>query len=454
MTEVITFGCRLNAYESEIIKQKAKTAGIEGEVFILNTCSVTQEAEKEAVKQIRKIKKENPLAKIIVTGCAAQVNSAKFAGMEEVSLIFGNKEKLEDATYKTVKEDGLFLQGEALERGANRHEDKIFFNERKELQDFSQKVLVNDIFSVTETGHMYKENDVVKEFEHHTRAFVQIQNGCNHRCTFCIIPFARGNSRSVPFGKLAEEVSALVENGYKEIVLTGVDITDYGKDLPGELTLGKMSKRLLKHVPSLPRLRFSSIDVAEVDRDIYDLIANEPRFMPYFHISLQSGDDLILKRMKRRHTRAQALEFIKQARYLRPEVAFGADVIAGFPTETEENFLNSKNLITEGEIAFCHIFSFSPHKGTPASKMPQVERGIIKARTGELIAEGKVQLNKLLNSMVGKEYSVLIETNNMGRCENFASGVFEGAHLERGQIVKAKAVGFNGEKLSFTTQLQ
>jgi threonylcarbamoyladenosine tRNA methylthiotransferase MtaB len=446
MAEVLTFGCRLNAYESEIIKTKAEKAGLEGEnIFILNTCSVTKEAEKEAIKKIRKLKRDNPDAKIVVTGCAVQIRPEVFANMEEVSLIFGNKEKLTDTPYEVIKNGGVFeAKKEVVEH--TRLEDKIFFNERKGFDLPSEKVLVNDIMSVKETHFA----EVVSEFENQTRAFVQIQNGCNHRCTFCIIPFARGNSRSVPFGLLAREVQALVENGYKEVVLTGVDITDYGKDIEGGLTLGKMAKRLLKLVPDLSRLRFSSIDVAEVDDDIYDLIANEPRFMPYFHISLQSGDNLILKRMKRRHSREDVLEFVSRARSLRSGIAFGADIIAGFPTETEEHFENSRRLIEEAGISFCHIFSFSPHEGTPAFKMPQVERSVIKRRTNELILEGKKELKKLLEKMVGSELSVLIETGNLGRCENFAMGILpEGHKFNRGDIVKLKAVSVEDEKLIF-----
>lgn len=448
MSEVITFGCRLNAYESEAIKAKAVKAGIDKNIVIFNTCSVTQEAEKEAVKKIKKIKKQNPMLKVVVTGCAAQIHPEVFAGMEEVSFVFGNKEKLTDKPYDIIKnathKNSIGIKNEESEH--QRYEDKIFFKETQRSGEFNDKILVNDIMSVKETHF----TDVVSEFQNYTRAFVQIQNGCNHRCTFCIIPFARGNSRSVPFGLLAKEVNTLVENGYKEIVLTGVDITDYGKDIVGGLTLGKMTKRLLNHIPNLERLRFSSIDVAELDDDIYDLIANEPRFMPYFHISLQSGDNLILKRMKRRHTREDVLQFVLKARSLNKDVAFGADIIAGFPTETEESFLNSKNLITEAGISFCHIFSFSPHKGTPAAKMPQVNRGIVKQRTKDLILEGKKELNKLLNSMVGREFEVLCESNNIVRCKNFAPGILKShASVMKGEVVKAKAIAVSEEKLIF-----
>jgi threonylcarbamoyladenosine tRNA methylthiotransferase MtaB len=447
MAEVITFGCRLNAYESEVIKAKAIKAGIDDNTFILNTCSVTKEAEKEALKKIRKIKRENPNAKIVVTGCAAQINPEVFSKMEEVSLVFGNKEKLTELPYDVIKSNSTFSSNPSIEVNHQRYEDKIFFSERKDANPPSEKVLVNDIMSVKETHF----SEVISEFENHTRAFVQIQNGCNHRCTFCIIPFARGNSRSVPFGVLAKEVEALVLNGYKEVVLTGVDITDYGKDLEGSITLGKMAKRLLKYIPSLLRLRFSSIDVAEIDDDIYDLIANEPRFMPYFHISLQSGDNLILKRMKRRHTREDVLKFVTNARNLRKNITFGADIIAGFPTETEEHFANSKRLIEEAEIAFCHIFPFSPHHGTPASKMPQIPKPTIKYRTNILIETGKVQLTKLLNLSVGKQFNVLVETEGIGRCENFLTGILPKNDFKRGEIIPLKSVGVSGEKLLFDT---
>ncbi len=446
MAEVLTFGCRLNAYESEVIKAKAEKAGLKENVFILNTCSVTKEAEKDAIKKIRKLKRENPSAEILVTGCGAQIKPELFANMPEVSFVFGNGEKMTDKPYEMAKNGEKVLESKkTIEH--SRLEDKIFFNQKKGLEFKEEKVLVNDIMSVKETHFA----EVVSEFENHTRAFVQIQNGCNHRCTFCIIPFARGNSRSVPFGVLAREVQALVENGYKEIVLTGVDITDYGKDMEGGLTLGKMAKRLLNLIPSLERLRFSSIDVAEINEDIYDLIANEPRFMPYFHISLQSGDNLILKRMKRRHSREDVLNFVSKVKSLRNGVAFGADIIAGFPTETEECFENSKKLISEAGISFCHIFSFSPHDGTPAFKMPQVEKSVIKQRTGELILEGKKELAKLLTSMLGGEFNVLIETGNTGRCENFVTGILpENHNFKRGEIVKLKALSMEGEKLVFS----
>lgn len=447
MASVLTFGCKLNTYEGELIKKKVEQHKIEGDVVIFNTCAVTKEAEKEAVKKIRKLKREKPNVRIAVTGCAAQINSAIFSKMPEVEFVFGNQEKMQDEAYKIMK--GIEVKPNITKQDSKRHEDKIFEQERQMFNAVNEeKVFVNDILSVKETaGHLA---DVVTDFEGQSRAFVQIQNGCNHRCTFCIIPFARGNSRSVPFGVITEEVKKLVSNGYKEVVLTGVDITDYGKDLIGDVTLGKMIKRLLKLVPELARLRLSSIDVAEIDDDIYDLIQNEPRFMPYFHISLQSGDDLILKRMKRRHTRNDVIDFVKKVRSIRPGAAFGADIISGFPTEEEHNFLNSYNLIEEAGISFCHIFSFSAHEGTPASKMPQVKREVIKQRTAKLIEKGKQELAKLLNEMVGKEMNVLIESDGNVRCENFAQGFIQNfSELKKGDIVKAKAIGVENEKLIF-----
>jgi len=445
MTKVVTFGCRLNSYESEVIKAKIQKAGLNDDVAVFNTCSVTKEAEKEAIRSIKKFKKHNPNSKIVVTGCAAQINPNTFAEMESVSFVFGNVEKLTDTPYNIIK-NGLKSNNEAVNSSHTRHEDKIFFNSRAKTQEHHDKILVNDIMSIKQT---YFSN-VVSSFENKTRAFLEIQNGCNHRCTFCIIPFARGNSRSVPFGILAQEIQKLVNNGYQEVVLTGVDITDYGKDLPGGLTLGKMVKRLLNHIPNLPRLRLSSVDVAEIDEDIFYLLRHEPRFMPYFHISLQSGDNLILKRMKRRHSREDVLNFVQKVREIRSDAAFGADIISGFPTETKDQFLNSKNLIIEAGISFCHIFSFSPHDGTPAAKMPQIEKSIIKQRTKELIEEGKNELKKLLNSMIEKEFFVLCESNTLARCHNFATGVITNATQDfSGQIVRVKAVGVKDEKLIF-----
>jgi threonylcarbamoyladenosine tRNA methylthiotransferase MtaB len=379
IAEVVTFGCRLNIYESAIIKQNIESSGVKN-VMVFNTCAVTKEAEKQAKQAIRKAKKDNPDVKIIVTGCAAQYNPSSFSSMLEVDKVIGNEEKLSPANY---------------------HFD-------------SEKVLVNDIMSITETaGHL------VSSFEGKTRGFLQIQNGCNHRCTFCMIPLARGNSRSVPMGKISDYVLALTDQGYKEIVFTGVDITDYGLDLPGTPKLSQMIKRILQLNPNLTRLRLSSIDVAEIDEELFELMAYEPRLMPNYHISLQSGDNMILKRMKRRHNREQVIEFCQRLRSVKPEVSYGADIIAGFPTETEEMFNNTKNLIAEAGLQFLHIFPYSQRDETPASRMPQVEKQIRKQRAAILRREGQRELHDFLAKYIGVETYCLTEENGVGHTDNF-----------------------------------
>lgn len=460
MAEIITFGCKLNFYESGIIKANSLKVGLAENVFIFNTCSVTQSAENEAVRKIRKLKRQNPNANIIVTGCAAQINSHKFASLPEVTAVIGNKEKIQEKSYELIKnafqENKSIASLPIISHVKERYEDALFTKEREIFPSSDErKILVNDIMSVRETASHFSYSPVI-ETETRSRAFVQIQTGCNHRCTFCIIPFARGNSQSVPFGELNKEVAHLVEKGYKEIVLTGVDITDYGKDLPGnKLTLVKMIRRLLDLNPALPRLRCSSIDVGEIQNDIYELI-QEPRFMPYFHISLQSGDNLILKRMKRRHTREHVIDFTQKVKEIRPESAFGADIIAGFPTESDENFENSKSLIQEAQLSFCHIFPFSPHKGTPAAKMPQVQSQIIRDRTAILINEGKKQLYKTMKGMLGKSHAVLVEANDNVRCENFISGHLSSTNISnktdpilKGDIRMAYAQEIQNERIIF-----
>ena len=385
--EIITFGCRLNIYESEVIRNNLDSSGVQNAI-VFNTCAVTSEAERQARQAIRRARRENPGRKIIVTGCAAQISPAAFDEMPEVDNVIGNQEKLEK---------------------------KNFFG----LE--SERVRVNDIMELKETAlHM------TESFDEHTRAFVQVQNGCNHRCTFCIIPYGRGNSRSVPVGDIVTQVRKLVEIGFKEVVITGVDITSYGYDLPGEPSLGNMLKRLLKLVPELPRLRLSSIDAVEVDNDLLDLIANEPRLMPHLHISLQAGDDMILKRMKRRHLRQDALDFCEKVRSLRPDIVFGADIIAGFPTEDEAMFENTRVMVEEAGLTYLHIFPYSEREGTPAAKMPQVAKALRKQRAAILRAEGKKQLQKFLASRVGKTESVLVEDNNIGRTEHFAEVRLDG----------------------------
>jgi threonylcarbamoyladenosine tRNA methylthiotransferase MtaB len=379
--EVVTFGCRLNTYESSVIEKLSLEAGIENAI-IFNSCAVTSEAERQLRQAIRSKRKQFPDATIIVTGCAAQVNHEKYSSMSEVDFIIGNAEKMDPEAYRRLSE---------------------------------QKVAVSDIMLAKEAvPHM------VEGFEGRARGFLQVQNGCNHRCTFCIIPYARGNSRSVPLGEIVKQAQLLCEHGYHEIVLTGVDVTDYGGDLPGSPSFGGTIKRLLKQVPALKRLRLSSIDVAEVDEDLLDLIANEPRFMPYLHLSLQSGDDLILKRMKRRHNRQQVFDFCAKVRKLRPEITFGADIIAGFPTETDEMFNNSLNVIEEVGLQFLHIFPYSEREGTPAARMPQVAKQLRKKRAAMLREAGNKQLALHYNQKVGTVMSAICESENRARAEDFS----------------------------------
>jgi threonylcarbamoyladenosine tRNA methylthiotransferase MtaB len=407
--DIVNFGCRLNSYEGEVIRQQAEAAGLENAI-IFNSCAVTSEAERQVRQAIRRARKENPNAKIIVTGCSAQVHPDMYAQMDEVDKIIGNQEKLEKSGYQFVMEN-------------------------------TEKALVNDIMSLTETAaHM------VTSFEGRARAFVQVQNGCNHRCTFCIIPYGRGNSRSVPMGDIVAQVRKLVESGYSEVVVTGVDISDYGKDLPGQPTLGQMMKRLLALVPDLKRLRLSSIDAVEVDDDLYRLIAEEPRLMPHLHVSLQAGDDMILKRMKRRHLRKDAIDFCNRVRDLRPDVVFGADIIAGFPTETEEMFKNTLDIVDEAGITYLHVFPFSPRPGTPAAKMPQVAGNLRKERAGRLREAGEKQLQKYLGSQVGKTASVVVEKERLGRTEHFALMELS-QPCEPGRVVTAAVNAADASKL-------
>lgn len=397
--EVITFGCRLNIYESEVIKDNLKRAGIEN-VAVFNTCAVTKEAEKQARQAIRKLKKSNPTKKIIVTGCAAQNTPGMFAKMPEVDKVIGNEEKLSPAYYKLGTE----------------------------------KMVVNDIMSVKETAH-----HMVRSFDGKARAFIQVQNGCDHRCTFCMIPFGRGNSRSVPIGVIVEQVRALTKDGFKEIVLTGVDVTAYGGDLPGRPTFAQMVKRLLALVPDLARLRLSSIDVAEIDDELFNLMAYEKRLMPHFHISLQAGDNMILKRMKRRHNRDQVINFCLSLRAIRPEVSFGADIIAGFPTETDLMFENTRSLIAEAGIQYLHVFPYSEREGTPAARMPQVPMHIRKERAAILRTEGQKEIEKFFKQNLGKKVELLVEKNNMAHAENFIPVKLEGEFLS-GQLINAELI--------------
>jgi threonylcarbamoyladenosine tRNA methylthiotransferase MtaB len=408
--DIITFGCRLNAYESEVMRGHAAEAGL-GDAVIVNTCAVTAEAVRQARQAIRKVRRQRPGAKIIVTGCAAQIDPARFAAMDEVDHVIGNREKLEAKTFANFGIDG------------------------------SERVVVNDIMSVTETA-----SHLIEGFGNRARAYVQIQNGCDHRCTFCIIPFGRGPSRSVPAGEVVAQVRQLAGRGYAEIVLTGVDITAYGKDLPGEMTLGKLVRSVLKHVPELPRLRLSSIDSVEADPELIAAIAEEERLMPHLHLSLQSGDDLTLKRMKRRHARADSVAFCAAMRRARPDLVFGADLIAGFPTETEAMFANSLSLVDECGLTFLHVFPYSAREHTPAARMPQVHGAVIARRASELRDKGVTALRHHLASAKGRRISVLMETEVQGRSADFTPVRLD-AGDGAGALVDALVAGDDGAQL-------
>jgi len=410
--EVITFGCRLNAYESEVIRRAASASGLTNAI-VVNTCAVTNEAVRQARQTIRKARREHPDAKIIVTGCAAQIEPETFAAMAEVDAVVGNQEKLEAGTYQ------------ALPFG---------------LAD-EEKVQVSNIMDVRETA-----SHMVDAFTGRERAFVQVQNGCDHRCTFCIIPYGRGNSRSVPMGAVVDEVRALVENGTSEVVLTGVDITSYGSDLPGTPRLGSLVQAILRHVPELPRLRLSSIDSIEADADLMAAFAEEERLMPHIHLSLQSGDDMILKRMKRRHLRADTIRFCEEVRQARPDVVFGADIIAGFPTETEAMFENSLRIVDECGLTLLHVFPFSPRRGTPAARMPQLERPVIKERAARLRRKGEAALVHYFDRQIGTTHRVLGEKPGLGRAEGFTLVHADG--LVPGVINDIAVTGHNGTALS------
>jgi threonylcarbamoyladenosine tRNA methylthiotransferase MtaB len=408
--DIITFGCRLNAFESEVMRAHASEAGLANTV-IVNTCAVTAEAVRQARQAIRKARRERPDAKIIVTGCAAQIDPGRFAAMAEVDHVIGNQEKLEAPTFA-----GFGVEG-------------------------GERVKVNDIMSVKETAaHM------IEGFGNRARAYVQIQNGCDHRCTFCIIPFGRGPSRSVPAGEVMAQVRRLIAKGYAEIVLTGVDITAYGKDLPGDMTLGKLTRSLLRLVPELPRLRLSSIDSVEADPALLAAIAEEERLMPHLHLSLQSGDDLTLKRMKRRHTRADSVAFCEAMRRVRPDIVFGADLIAGFPTETEAMFENSRSLIDDCGLTFLHVFPYSAREGTPAARMPQLHGATIARRASELRDKGVAALKRHLDCAQGRHINVLMETEAQGRSADFTPVRIE-AGQGPGALIEAVVAGHDGAQL-------
>lgn len=436
--QVVTFGCRLNAYESEGIKEALKKTD-QKNLIVFNSCAVTSEAEKDLRVALRKARKNNPEAKIIVTGCAAQIDPEKYAKMAEVDLVLGNVEKSNPESYESKSDTTKLLTPYHLPLTPNpeiAHKDRIFAESKKASQIFlteseTSKIKVNDIMSVQDTAPQ-----LVSYFENQTRAFLEIQNGCNHRCTFCIIPFGRGNSRSVAFGEIVSQVKKMVAAGHKEVVFTGVDISGYGEDLAVKITLSQMIKRLLKLVPELPRLRLSSIDVAEIDEEFFDILKNEPRFMPYLHLSVQSGDDIILKRMKRRHTRQQVLDFCTKARQIRPEITFGCDIIAGFPTETNEMFENSLRLISEAGIVFTHIFPYSKREGTPAAKMPQVNGSIVKERAKLLREAGANELQKFLKNQVGRRTKVIVEKDGIGKSENFLDVKIVNNEVRAGEILE------------------
>ncbi|MGZ8408277.1 MAG: tRNA (N(6)-L-threonylcarbamoyladenosine(37)-C(2))-methylthiotransferase MtaB [Caulobacteraceae bacterium] len=403
--QVLTFGCRLNALESEVMRQRAAEAGLDGAVLV-NTCAVTAEAVRQARQAIRKARRERPGARIVVTGCAAQIDPAAFAGMDEVDLVLGNSDKAAAGAYAS---DG-------------------------------PRVRVADIMAVRETApHLA---DAVSD---RARAYVEVQNGCDHRCTFCIIPFGRGNSRSAAAGEVVDKIRRLAAQGFNEVVLTGVDLTSWGADLPGSPTLGQLVGRILKLAPELPRLRLSSIDAAEIDPDLMRCLAEEPRLMPHLHLSLQAGDDMILKRMKRRHSRADALALIAEVRAVRPDTAFGCDLIAGFPTESDAMFENTLSLVEEADLAFRHVFPFSPRPGTPAARMPQLPRAVVKERAARLREAGERALVRHLKRQVGRTVSALVERDGLARAPDFTEIAFGGA-VEPGEIIALHIKGHDGRR--------
>ncbi|MFN4312275.1 MAG: tRNA (N(6)-L-threonylcarbamoyladenosine(37)-C(2))-methylthiotransferase MtaB [Ferrovibrio sp.] len=408
-TSVLNFGCRLNAYEGEAIRGLLEQLGRD-DVVVVNTCAVTAEAEKQARQAIRRLRRERPDARIVVTGCAAQVNAAGFAAMAEVDHVIGNREKLGEAAWRGI--------------GAG-----------------APRVSVGDIQTDAPPAL-----PAVSHFPGRPRAYLEIQQGCDHRCTFCIIPYGRGPSRSLPLGAVVEQARAMAAHGYREFVLTGVDITSYGHDLPGRPTLGQATRRLLDLVPQIERLRFSSLDPAEIDEDLFRLYAEEPRVMPHAHLSLQAGDDLILKRMKRRHSRRQALEVAARLQTLRPGIALGADLIAGFPTESDDAFQRSAELIDAASLAFVHVFPYSPRPGTPAARMPQLPIELRRARAADLRRRADAALNRFLSSRIGSQASILVEQQGLGRDETYAPVILPDS-MEKGSVVTARIAAAHDGKL-------
>ncbi len=408
--EIVTFGCRLNAWESEVMRDHARAGGL-SDAVIVNTCAVTNAAVADARRTIRKLKRERPDAQVIVTGCAAQIDPDMFAAMPEVARVIGNAEKLKAETFKAQTVSG------------------------------GDRVEVGDIMKVREVA-----SHLVDGLEGRARAFVQVQTGCDHRCTFCIIPYGRGNARSAPAGEVVDQVRRLVETGHSEVVLTGVDLTSWGDDLPGKPALGRLVRAILKQVPDLPRLRLSSIDAIEIDDDLFAAIAEEERLCPYLHLSLQAGDDMILKRMKRRHLRDDAIALTRRLRAVRPDIAFGADLIAGFPTETEAMFENSLRLVDECDLSFLHVFPYSPRPGTPAARMPQVDGAVIKDRAARLRAKGEQALTRHLERRVGAEMTALMERDGQARGADFSPIAID-APARPGALVRVRITGHDGTRL-------
>ena len=411
--DFITFGCKLNMFESEIMREKAIEHGLENITFF-NTCAVTNEAIRQARQRIRKEKRNYPNKRIIVTGCAAQLHPEEFNEMDEVDFIIGNQEKTLSKTYEDLKNNVLSIPS----------------------------IKVTDIMEVRETS-----SHLLKSFGSKTRAFVEVQNGCDHRCTFCIIPYARGNSRSVPANHVIKQIKNLVATGYSEIVLTGVDITSYGKGLDDNINLSKLIALIIKDIPDLKRLRISSIDSIEIDQEFIDIFVSEKKIMPHLHLSIQSGDNLILKRMKRRHLAEHTLEFCQKIRELRGETVFGADIITGFPTETDEMFKNTKEHIDNCNLTYLHIFPFSAKKGTPAEKMPQIQNNIIKKRATELRKLGSLKLDSFLEEQIGQSHEILVEKNGFGRTEQYCEVNFNG-NYNQGEIITGLIKSVNQNKLN------
>ena len=408
--EIKTYGCRLNFYESEVIRKYAKDNNLQNHIFI-NSCAVTNKTIADLKNEIRKVKKENQQSQVVLTGCAAQIHKKDFEAMSEVDSIIGNKEKLESSTYKTIRESNKPVN------------------------------LVGDIFENEQAI-----SPIISKVKNRIRGFVQIQNGCDHRCTFCIIPYGRGNSRSVDPKNIIKQIRLLLEKNYKEIVLTGVDLTSYGSDFEKKISLSKLVKTILNRLPQLNRLRLSSLDIAEIDDELINLYGSEKRLLPHIHLSLQAGDNMILKRMKRRHSREDAINAIERIRAVRPDIVFGADLIAGFPTETEEMFLNSVRLIDECNITFLHVFPFSPRDGTPAARMPQLDREIIKKRAKILRNIGERKITEHYDKLKNKEINLIVESQNQGRSDTFAKVCLDD-NFEAGEIIKMLVTGKRQEGL-------